>query len=191
MEPPCSARARRRSTDAQQSQTYLPSPCAHSRVAGSFLGHDAPIGVIQSKIGIEGGASRRGPSHTTGHTGPYHGGSTELSFGGRQSRAFGCWLRHQRFGLLGLGVQGFTPTLRRPGLRRWLAQSFLPHSVHELTVLLVTLNRSGLWPSFPARPIRCSAFRHWSASLASPTVACSGRPERPHEYIPILASTSS
>jgi hypothetical protein len=32
-------------------------------------------------IGI-GGASRHRPSHTTGHTGPYHGGSTELCLGG-------------------------------------------------------------------------------------------------------------
>ena len=68
-----------------------------------------------------------------------------------------------------LGVQGFTPTLRRPGLRRWLAQSFRPHFAHESRVRLVTPNRSGLRPSFPARPICCSAFRHRSASLASPT----------------------
>ena len=31
----------------------------------------------------KGDASRRRPSHTTGHTGPYHGGSTELGWGGR------------------------------------------------------------------------------------------------------------
>jgi NAD(P)-dependent dehydrogenase (short-subunit alcohol dehydrogenase family) len=29
-----------------------------------------------------------------------------------------------------------------------------------------TLNRSGLRPSFPARPIWCSAFRLWSASVS-------------------------
>src|ERR1019366_3128462 len=44
-----------------------------------------------------------------------------------------------------------------------------PRSIHESPVLLVTLNRLGLQPSFPARPIRCSAFRLWSASLALPT----------------------
>jgi hypothetical protein len=31
----------------------------------------------------------------------------------RQARAFARWLRHQRFGVLGFGAQGFTPTLRR------------------------------------------------------------------------------
>ena len=48
---------------------------------------------------------------------------------------------------------------------------FLPLSVHELPVLLAAPNRSGLQPPFPAWPIRCSAFRPWSASLALPT-AC-------------------
>ena len=69
----------------------------------------------------------------------------------RQGRAFGCWLRHQRFGILGLGVQGFTPTLRHRGLRRLLAQRFLPHSAHELSVLIATLNRSGLHPGVSQR----------------------------------------
>jgi hypothetical protein len=87
----------------------------------------------------------------------------------RQGRVFGCGLRHQWFGLLGFGVQGFTPTLRHQGLRQLLAQSFLPHSTHESPVLLASLNRSGLRPSFPARPICFSAFRLWSASLALPT----------------------
>src|SRR5208283_5264685 len=40
---------------------------------------------------------------------------------------------------------------------------------HESSVLIATLNRSGLRPSFPARPICFSAFRLWSASLALPT----------------------
>ena len=35
--------------------------------------------------------------------------------------------------------------------------------------LRAALNRSGLRSSFPARPICCSAFRLWSASLALPT----------------------
>jgi hypothetical protein len=73
----------------------------------------------------------------------------------RQGRTFGCWLRHQRFGILGLGVQGFTPTLRHRGLRRLLDQYFLPLSAHESSVLIATLNRLGLRPPFPARPI-CS-----------------------------------
>ena len=50
-----------------------------------------------------------------------------------------------------------------------LAQKFLPRSIHESSVLLAAPNRSGLRPSFPAWPIRCSAFRPWSASIASPT----------------------
>src|SRR5271166_3057195 len=87
----------------------------------------------------------------------------------RQARTFGCWLRHQWFGILGFGVQGFTPTLRHRGLGQSLAQSFLPRSAHESSVLIATLNRSGLRPSFPARPICFSAFRLWSASLALPT----------------------
>ena len=66
------------------------------------------------------------------------------------------------------GVQGFTPTFRRQGQCNCLP-SFLPRSTHELPVLLAAPNRSGLRPSFPARPICCSAFRPWSASLASPT----------------------
>ena len=83
------------------------------------------------------------------------------------SRAFGCWLRHQWFGPLAVGVRGFTPTFR--GQKQLLVLDFLPLSTHELPVLLATPNRSGLRPSFPARPICCSAFRHWSASLALPT----------------------
>src|SRR5580704_1379799 len=59
--------------------------------------------------------------------------------------------------------------LRHRGLRQLLAQSFLPRSAHESSVLIATLNRSGLRPSFPARPICFSAFRLWSASLALPT----------------------
>ena len=86
----------------------------------------------------------------------------------RQGRAFGCWLRHEWFGPLAFAVQGFTPTLRMPRPVNCLLD-FLPHSTHELPVLLAAPNRSGLRPSFPARPICCSAFRHWSASLALPT----------------------
>ncbi len=70
--------------------------------------------------------------------------------------------------VLDSGVRGFTPTLLRQ-VGRWLAHRFLPHSIHELSVLFATLNRSGLRPSLPARPIYFSAFRLWSASLALPT----------------------
>ena len=55
------------------------------------------------------------------------------------------------------------------GLRQLLAGNFLPRSSHESPVLLASLNRSGLQPSFPAQPICFSAFRPWSASIASPT----------------------
>jgi hypothetical protein len=45
----------------------------------------------------------------------------------------------------------------------------LPLSAHEVTFLLASLTRSGLQPSFPTWPIRCSAFQLWSASIASST----------------------
>src|SRR5439155_369100 len=54
------------------------------------------------------------------------------------------------------GDWGFTPLDRLPSQ---LLLDALPQSAHEMPVLLATPNRSGLRPSFPARPIRCSAFR--------------------------------
>ena len=78
----------------------------------------------------------------------------------------------------GFATSGSAPWPRRPGLHpdlppprpcNCLPRVFLPRSTHELPVLLATLNRSGLRPSFPARPICFSAFRPWSASLALPT----------------------
>src|SRR5262245_5204692 len=74
----------------------------------------------------------------------------------RCSRAFGLCHRHGRFGPRAAGDWGFTPLDRLPGQ---LLLGALPQSVHEMPVLLATPNRSGLRPSFPARPIRCSAFR--------------------------------
>src|SRR5208337_5382139 len=82
------------------------------------------------------------------------------------SRAFGCWLRHEWFGPLVTSDRGFTLAHRFQGQ---CVLDLLPLSTHESPVLLATPNRSGLRPSFPARPIRCSAFRPWSASLALPT----------------------
>jgi hypothetical protein len=61
---------------------------------------------------------------------------------------------------------GFTPAFWSQGQR---VLDLLPHSTHELPVLLVALDRSGLRASFPAWPICCSAFQLWSASLAVPT----------------------
>jgi hypothetical protein len=52
--------------------------------------------------------------------------------------------------------KGFTPALRFQGQ---LVLDVRPLSIHESPVLLSTLNRSGLQPSFPALPIRFSAFR--------------------------------
>ena len=85
----------------------------------------------------------------------------------RHSRAFGFSLRHGWFGPFPVGVSGFHPD--PPSRRPVSCLDFRPHVVHESPVLLAAPNRSGLRPSFPARPICCSAFRHWSASLASPT----------------------
>ena len=81
-------------------------------------------------------------------------------------RAFGCGLRHGWFGPLVSAARGFTPAFWDQGQR---VLDLLPRSPHELPVLLAALNRSGLWSSFPARPICCSASRPWSASLALPT----------------------
>jgi len=49
--------------------------------------------------------------------------------------------------------------LSAPQSCRLLALSFIPLAGY----------RSGLRSPFPARPICCSAFRHWSASVALPT----------------------
>jgi len=84
-------------------------------------------------------------------------------------RAFGGSLRRKRIGPLAVGAQRFTPAFRRKGQTQLRVLGFLPLSTQESRVLLATPNRSGLRPSFPARPICCSAFRHWSASLALPT----------------------
>src|SRR5204863_4371625 len=82
------------------------------------------------------------------------------------SRAFGYRLRHGWFGPLVTADRGFTPAFGDQGQR---ILDVPPHSTHELPILLAALNRSGLRPSFPVRPICCSAFRPWSASLALPT----------------------
>jgi hypothetical protein len=62
--------------------------------------------------------------------------------------------------------RGFTPAFWDQGQR---VLGLPPHSTHELPVLLAAFDRSGLRSSFPARPICCSAFQPWSASLALPT----------------------
>jgi hypothetical protein len=67
---------------------------------------------------------------------------------------------------LGAAERGFTPLQRFQGQ---YVLDLLPLSTHESPGLLATPSRSGLRPSFPARPICCSAFRRWSASLALPT----------------------
>jgi hypothetical protein len=73
------------------------------------------------------------------------------------------------------GLRSITPTLRREGQLSLFGLVFLPLSAHESRRLLALLftplagYRSGLRSSFPARPIRCSAFRPWSASISSPT----------------------
>ena len=84
----------------------------------------------------------------------------------RCGRAFGFWRRREWFGPLIAADRGFTPVHRFQGQ---CVLDLLPRSTHESPVLLATPDRSGLRPSFPARPIRCSAFRPWSASRALPT----------------------
>jgi hypothetical protein len=68
-------------------------------------------------------------------------------------QAFACWFRHQWFGPFGVGDGGVTPPFLPKGQEQLLALDFRPLSTHELPVLLTTPNRSGLRPSFPARPI--------------------------------------
>src|SRR5215467_2532622 len=68
-------------------------------------------------------------------------------------RAFRCQPRHGWVRPLVSADQGFTPNFWDQGQR---ILDLLPRSTHEWPVLLVTLDRSGLWSSFPARPICCS-----------------------------------
>ena len=59
------------------------------------------------------------PLHTTGHTGHVPGGSTGLSWDtdmeSGQSRALGCWLRHDWFGPLAAADRSFTLVRRFQG----------------------------------------------------------------------------
>ena len=105
------------------------------------------------------------------------------AYGSRTRRFDGVKLGHRhevgtRAGLWGAGfaTTGSVPWQPPTGVSPWWCRfqgqcilGLLPHSTHESPVLLATPHRSGLRPSFPARPICCSAFRLWSASLALPT----------------------
>jgi hypothetical protein len=68
-----------------------------------------------------------------------------------------------------------TNRVRRKGQHPLFGLVFLPLSAHESHRLLalpfipLAGYRSGLRSSFPAWPICCSAFRHWSASISPPT----------------------
>ena len=82
------------------------------------------------------------------------------------SGAFGSTGRPGRFSLSPVSLSSFTRQLDRE------VQSCLDmplRVVRETHGLLTTPSRSGLQSPFPARPICCSAFRHWSASRALPT----------------------
>src|ERR1700739_712420 len=95
------------------------------------------------------------------------------SFGSGQ--AFGPVLRHERFGPFLGSLRSITPILHRKGQRPLFGPVFLPLSAHESRRLLalpfipLAGYRSGLRSPFPAWPICFSAFRHWSASISSPT----------------------
>src|SRR3974390_898746 len=73
------------------------------------------------------------------------------------SWAFGSIRRHQRFSLFSCDTSGCTRQRRRE-VQFHLAVLLLV--VSETHGLLTAPSRSGLRPSFPARPIHCSAFRH-------------------------------
>ena len=81
-----------------------------------------------------GGASRRRPSHTTWHT-----GHVPRRFDQVELLAYEAGLSGSVIAKTGSAVR--------------------PQSVLEVPALLAAPNRSGLRPSFPARPICCSAFR--------------------------------
>src|ERR1700722_7596769 len=96
------------------------------------------------------------------------------SFG--SSQAFGPVLRHERFGPFRDGLRSITPTLRRKGQHPLFGPVFLPLSTHESHRLLafsfipLAGYRSGLRTIVTGSAyLVCSAFRHWSASLALPT----------------------
>src|SRR5437667_1455695 len=71
--------------------------------------------------------------------------------------------------------RSITPTFHRKGQLPMFGLVFLPPSAHESRRLLalpfipLAGYRWGLRLPFPALPVCCSAFRHWSASLALPT----------------------
>ncbi len=73
------------------------------------------------------------------------------------SWAFGSTRRHQRFSLFSCDTSGCTRQRRR---EVQFQLDVLLLVVFETHGLLTTPSRSGLLPSFPARPIHCSAFRH-------------------------------
>jgi hypothetical protein len=83
----------------------------------------------------------------------------------RAGWAFGHIHRPDRFGLFPSCSAGFT---RWPRRKVQFHLDVLPHLVPEIHGPIRLSYRSGLQSSFPAQPIRCSAFRHWSASLALP-----------------------
>ena len=84
--------------------------------------------------------------------------------------------RRARFGRSPGGWTGFTRQ-RRVEVQFYLGV-LLPHVVPEIHVLLTSPSRSGLRSPFPARPICCSAFRPWSASLAWGPAGGRGKAEK-------------
>src|SRR3954454_22683059 len=61
-----------------------------------------------------GGVSRRHPSHTTGHTGPYHGGSIELGLHRHEDSGETKRIEHMiSQGVLNRRVAGHAPESRR------------------------------------------------------------------------------
>src|SRR4030095_13300729 len=90
-------------------------------------------------------------------------------------QAFRLALRPKRFDPFRGGLRSITPTFRQKRQHLLFGPVFLPPSAHESRRLLalpfipLAGYRSGLRSLFPARPSCCSAFRHWSASISSPT----------------------
>jgi hypothetical protein len=120
-----------------------------------------PKGALQSPVL---------PSLTTVHAGP-HTAVRRVELG-VNSQAL-CIVRRQETtrSLPGRasGLHPYLPPVGQTILVFCRVSSLRSHCLLALPFIPLAGYRSGLRSSFPARPIGCSAFRHWRASLSLPT----------------------
>ena len=134
-------------------------------------GHpDSTLCKFESRLTIGiGGTITRPPFHTTGHAGPQP--AVRRIKIGVNSRAFDKCVANNDSVPPQMPLE-LHSCLRPEGQHGSLfcRYSFLrAHSLLALSFIPLTGYRSGLRSPFPAWPICCSAFRHWSASIALPT----------------------